>query len=222
MSGRVAALIAAAGSGERLGRGPKAFVRVAGKTLLEWALDAFRGEVDSIVVAVAAEDAARAATLAPGVTIVAGGATRQETVRAMLAVANADVVLVHDAARPFLPAEVLRRVRAAARSDGAASASLEVVDSLVEVGTGEAVARETLRAVQTPQGFHHELLLRAHALAETDGVAATDDAALVRRLGHPVTLVRGSPLLGKVTLPEDLVLAEAVAASFFPSARRGA
>lgn len=203
----VAALLAAAGSGERLGRGPKAFVAVAGRTLLEWSLAAFDGRVDEIVIAVAEEDVERALALAPGTRVVPGGATRQQTVARLVAGTDADVVLVHDVARPFLPGAVIARVLEGVARVGAASAALPVVDTIVDAVTGETLDRARLRAVQTPQGFHRALLEEAHRRAASHGVVATDDAALVRSLGHNVALVEGSALLHKITTPEDLVLA---------------
>lgn len=206
----VAVLIAAAGSGQRLGHGPKAFVTVGGRTLLEWSLRAWRGHADELVVAVAAADVDRARALAPDALVISGGASRQDSVMRMLQRATADDVLVHDVARPFLPLRVLEAVRLAARETGAATACLALADTLVDAETARVVPRERLRAVQTPQGFHRELLWEAHAKAASEGVSATDDAALVRRLGHAVALVEGSPLLHKVTVDEDLLVAEAL------------
>lgn len=208
----VAGLVAAAGQGTRLAAGPKAFVRVGDRSLLQWAVAGLEPVVDEIVVAVGADDVARARAQVPAVRVVAGGRTRQETVSRLLAATAAAYVLVHDAARPFLPASVARRVLAAAREGGAATAALAVVDTIVDTDTGETLARERLRAVQTPQGFERALLQEAHGRAAEEGVEATDDAALVRRLGRSVRLVEGSPLLHKVTTPDDLRLASALEA----------
>ncbi|HKI57117.1 MAG TPA: 2-C-methyl-D-erythritol 4-phosphate cytidylyltransferase [Trueperaceae bacterium] len=208
----VAGLVAAAGQGTRLAAGPKAFVRVGDRSLLQWAVAGLEPVVDEIVVAVGADDVARARAQVPGAKVVPGGSTRQDTVARLLAETAAVYVLVHDAARPFLPADVARRVLAAAREAGAATAALKVADTIVDADTGETLARERLRAVQTPQGFERRLLREAHVRAAEDGTAATDDAALVRRLGRPVRLVEGSPLLHKITTPEDLRLAFALEA----------
>lgn len=211
----VAALIPAAGSGERLGRGPKAFVDVGGRPLLGWAVAALAPWVDAVWVAApaAAIDAARrvaeAAAGATPVAVLAGGATRQETVARLARAADAEWVLVHDAARPFLDADTVRACVAAVRAHGACSVATPVVDTLVRADDGTPVDRTALRAVQTPQGFRRELLLRAHAAAAARGEAATDDAGLVRVLGVPVAWVAGGPHLFKVTGPGDLALAEA-------------
>lgn len=208
MSG-VAALIAAAGTGTRLGRGPKALLEVGGRTLLDLAVAALAPHVDEVVVAVP-EGALGSWPARPGVAYVAGGATRQESVHALVRATAAGTVLVHDVARPFLTADVVARVLAAAREHGAATAALPVTDTVV-TASGDELDRASLRAVQTPQGFDRALLLEAHEAALAAGATATDDAALVRRLGRRVALVEGSPILIKVTRPDDLLLAEALA-----------
>jgi 2-C-methyl-D-erythritol 4-phosphate cytidylyltransferase len=126
---------------------------------------------------------------------------------------EADVVVVHDAARPFLDAATIQAAVRSAREHGACSVGQPVADSLVRLDDGEPVDRAALRAVQTPQAFRRALLARAHAEADRDGVAATDDAGLVRRLGIPVAWVTGGAHLFKVTTVADLDLAEAVVAS---------
>ena len=210
---KVAALIPAAGSGTRLGLGPKAFVEVVGVSLLARSVAALAPHVDEVVVALPegwtlpADVPARA---------IVGGQTRQDSVRLLLEATGAEVVLVHDAARPFLPAEVVRAVLAAAREVGAATAALPVADTLVRATEGQTwgnlTPREGLWAVQTPQGFRREVLRDAHARAQADAHAATDDAGLVARLGAQVALVPGDARLFKVTTPGDLALATALAA----------
>lgn len=207
----VAALVPAAGTGDRLGKGPKAFVEVAGRTLLAWAVEALRPYVAEVVVAVAPEQVEAARRAAPDARVVCGGATRQATVAVLLAATECRWVLVHDAARPFLDSETLQRVLVALPGARALSVAMPVADSLVDARDGHTVDRAPLRAVQTPQAFERELLLDAHAAARSQGAAATDDAALVRRLGVAVTLVDGGPHLMKVTTPGDLRLAEAYA-----------
>jgi 2-C-methyl-D-erythritol 4-phosphate cytidylyltransferase len=218
MAERVAALVPAAGSGERLGRGPKAFVDLGGRPLVAWSVAALLPWVDEVVVAVPEADLARAASIAGAlaaagrVRAIPGGPSRQATVAALLAAVDAEVVVVHDAARPFLDGATLRAAIEAARAHGASSVVQAVADSLVRGDDGSPVDRDALRAVQTPQAFRRSRLVEAHAAALRDGVAATDDAALVRRLGHTVAWVVGGAHLFKVTTPADLALAEAVAA----------
>ena len=217
MSGpTTAALIPAAGFGTRLGQGPKAFLELGGVSLLARSVAALALHVDEVVVALPQGFALPAHLNARAVT---GGATRQASVLALLRATDAEVVLIHDAARPFLPPEVIGAVRQAAAETGAATAALPVADTLVRgqgngAGSpqwGELTLRENLWAVQTPQGFRRKLLLSAHLEAEQGGVQATDDAGLVARLGLPVALVSGDARLFKVTTPGDLLLARALA-----------
>jgi 2-C-methyl-D-erythritol 4-phosphate cytidylyltransferase len=186
-AGRVAALIPAAGDGTRLGRGPKALVTVAGESLLNRAVRAFAGEVDEILVAVS--PMMGRLELPEGVCTVPGGASRQASVYNLLRETDADIVLIHDAARPFVSRSVIRGVIEAAREHGAASVVTAVADTLIEAEGGRVIDRQRLRAVQTPQGFRRELVLEAHERALTKGYEATDDAGLVRALGHDVVLV---------------------------------
>ena len=206
-NGRCAALIAAAGKGERLGLGPKAFLKLGEETLLERAVAAIAAGVDEVIVAVPSTHLDEARALLPAARVVPGRDTRQGTVLAMLEQTDAQVVLVHDAARPFLPLRVVHELREAAAAKGAVSASRRVVDTLVNAGSGEPVDREALRAVQTPQGFWRDLLLQAHQEAARNGTEATDDTALVRALGHGIHWCEGSPWLFKITTPGDFEFA---------------
>jgi 2-C-methyl-D-erythritol 4-phosphate cytidylyltransferase/2-C-methyl-D-erythritol 2,4-cyclodiphosphate synthase len=173
--------------------------------------------VDDVVRIVAADPVSRA--LPGGIDVVAGGATRQESVARGLAALSVecDIVVVHDAARPLVPARVVNDVVAAVR--GGAAAVVPVVslsDSLraasVDGSAGSAVDRDALRAVQTPQGFSRNVLMRAHDRAAADPAAApaTDDASLVERIGVSVEQVDGAQEAFKVTHPQDLVLVEAL------------
>jgi len=213
----VAAIVVAGGAGTRLGAGvPKAFVPVGGRTLLEHAVErmAAHPRVDVVVVAVPAEQVTTAAALVGPAAVVAGGGTRQQSVAAALAAVPAGVktVLVHDAARAFVPSEVVDRVLSAL-DDGASAVvpsvavrdTIRTVDSAGELG--ELVERSGLLAMQTPQGFRRDVLDRAHAAAR--GLDATDDAALVEDLGERVIAVAGDERAFKVTTPFDLALAEA-------------
>ncbi len=220
----VAAILVAAGDGRRLGASvPKAFCEVRGRTLLEHALAPFiaHAAVRDLVLVVPAghieqsEQTARKA--GDDVTVVAGGATRQQSVGAGLATLAADVdtVLVHDVARPFVPAEVIDRVLAAlAAGADAVIPARPVTDTIKRVAAGGVVAetldRSTLWAVQTPQGFGRNVLVAAHEAAAVGDV--TDDAGLVEAHGGTVVVVDGADEAFKITRPWDLVLAEAVAA----------
>jgi 2-C-methyl-D-erythritol 4-phosphate cytidylyltransferase len=180
--------------------------------LLFHAVERLRPVVDTIIVAVPAGcEASIAAELS--VLTVTGGATRQDSVRAALRALppEADIVLVHDAARPLAPVELIEAVAAAVRAGAPAVVpGLPVDDTVKRVDpTGHVVEtpqRDFLRAIQTPQGFTRELLERAHQLQAPH---ATDDAALVELLGEPVLVIAGSPDAFKVTRPEDLLRAEA-------------
>jgi 2-C-methyl-D-erythritol 4-phosphate cytidylyltransferase len=207
-------IVAAAGSGLRLGADlPKALVPLAGRPLVCWAVDVLRaGGVADVVVAVPADQrAAFAAALGPQVVIVEGGSTRTASVRAALAAApEADAVLVHDAARPLTPPDVVARVLAAdAAGAPAVVPVLPVADTVVVVEDDvitDALPRATLRRVQTPQGFDRAALVEAYAVLEQDA-ELTDDASVMRAAGHRVTTVAGDERAAKVTVAHDLELA---------------
>jgi 2-C-methyl-D-erythritol 4-phosphate cytidylyltransferase len=217
------AILVAAGRGERMGAArPKAFLSLAGQTLLERSARAL-GAAPSVsaLVAVVPEDAIAEArelcgTLAKPCVVVAGGARRQDSVRAGLdALPSAfdGVVLVHDAARPLVSVEVVEAVVRAAREHGAAIPVVPVADTIKEVGAGRVAAtvdRERLAAAQTPQGFRRDVLARAYEKAFADGVLVTDESMAVERLGLPVACVPGSTRNRKLTTPDDLAWAERV------------
>jgi 2-C-methyl-D-erythritol 4-phosphate cytidylyltransferase len=216
------AVIPAAGLGERLAAGrPKAFVALGGRTLLERTLAGLRdsGAVDSVVVAVPADRTDEAKLILGGdAVVVAGGPSRTESVRrALTAVGTPELLLIHDAARALTPPALVCRVVAALR-DGhqAVVPALPVADTIKAVDANSVVIatpeRAGLRAVQTPQGFHTELLLRAYERAESapESLSVTDDAAMVENLGVQVFVVDGDPMAFKITTALDLVLAEAV------------
>ena len=225
---RIAAVVPAAGRGERLGPGtPKALRELSGVPILVHAVRAVAASraVELVVVAAPPDGVGLVASLladhdlAAEVLVVAGGATRQDSVR--LAVASLPVeftgVLVHDAARPLVPVELVDAVAAAIRAGAeAVIPALPVADTVKEVADGIVVAtpdRSALVAVQTPQGFSREVLEKAHAaVVDVSGNGATDDAGLVERLGVRVRTVPGSEEAFKVTRPLDLLLAEALLA----------
>jgi 2-C-methyl-D-erythritol 4-phosphate cytidylyltransferase len=217
-SGTVVAVVPAAGSGERLGAGiPKAFYGLEGQTLVERAVDGLldSGVVTTVVVAVppGLTDEAKL-ILGDKATVVAGGANRAESVSLALAAlsGNPDFVLVHDAARALTPPALIVRVVDALRAGHDAvvpalppSDTIKAVDAnAVVLGTPE---RAGLRAVQTPQGFATDLLLRAY---QRSGADFTDDASLVEHLGGQVQVVEGDPLAFKITTQLDLLLAQAI------------
>ena len=208
-------IVVAAGSGRRFG-GPKQFVDLAGRPLLAWALDAAAEVSSGVVVVVPAdrlEQLARLRPQLPGIdAVVAGGATRSESVRAGLAAvpASAAIVAVHDGARPLADRALFRRViDAVASQDGATGAipGVAVTDTLRSTD-GAPVDREALVAVQTPQAFRADALRRAHR----NHPQATDDASLIEAAGQRVVVVEGDPANLKVTAPSDLAVAAALLA----------
>jgi 2-C-methyl-D-erythritol 4-phosphate cytidylyltransferase len=213
---RAVGIVAAAGSGLRLGADrPKALVPLAGRPLVSWAVEALHaGGVDDVVVAVPATEREAFAAALPGVRLVDGGASRTASVRAALAAAGEgfEAVLVHDAARPLTPPDVVARVLAALAAGARAVVPvLPVADTTVVVDeagvvTG-ALPREPLRRVQTPQGFHRATLDAAYAKLPAHA-ELTDDAAVVHTAGVKVTTVPGDERAAKVTVPHDLELAE--------------
>jgi 2-C-methyl-D-erythritol 4-phosphate cytidylyltransferase len=209
----IAVIIPAAGSGERLGIGiPKALAEISGETLIEHALANIRDIAEVVVIAAPAgfEGEFRKVLSDPSVIIVAGGALRSQSVANALRVLPDQInyVLIHDAARPFAPKELAERVLTELRAgEKAVVPALDVVDTIKVVdSTGYVVAtpdRETLRAIQTPQGFAIDVIKQAHAA----GGDATDDAALVAELGVAVKVIPGSPRARKITTVDDLTWA---------------
>lgn len=151
--------------------------------------------------------------------IVAGGARRQDSVRHALEAVSADteLVLVHDAVRPFLTAAMVVQALDQAAKHGAAIVAVPMRDTVKQAGAGglieKTIDRGSLWLAQTPQAFRRALLLEAHRKAELEGVHATDDAQLVERLGQTVAIVEGSPENIKITRPEDLAMGEAILAA---------
>jgi 2-C-methyl-D-erythritol 4-phosphate cytidylyltransferase len=210
------ALLVAAGSGERLGAGrPKAFVVLAGRPMLEWSLDALReAGIDEIVVAAPPHESV------PGVTIVEGGATRSESVRAALAAAPSGDVVVHDAARPLVTPDLFAATLAALSGADCAVAAAPVTDTVKEAGEDRFVTgtldRARLWAIQTPQAFRRAALERALDVGDELLAQATDDAWLVERTGGTVRVVESTPANLKVTTPHDLRIAELLLADRLP------
>ena len=217
-------MLAAAGSGRRLGAGgPKALVEVAGSPLIAWSLAALEraAGIAGITIAAPPGEEARIADLAPAATVVTGGASRAESVALALASVDADLVAIHDAARPLLSAELVDRLIARLRgstADGVIAAA-PVADTLKRAGEGgavdETVSRDRLWGAQTPQVFRVEALRRAAESARERGdfERATDEAWLIERAGGAVLIEpAGIPNL-KVTDAADLAVAAALLAA---------
>ncbi len=214
----VVAIVVAAGSGVRFGGDvPKTLRLLAGRPLVAWSVDALAagGVTDVVVVVAEGLSPAYANALAESpvpVRIVVGGATRQESVaRGIAALPAGAVVLVHDAARPLVPATVVSAVVEAVQAGADAVVPVvPVSDSVRQISgdTSVVVDRSTLRAVQTPQGFSRAALVASHDAAR--GAEFTDDATVCEAMGYEVVLVPGSREALKVTEPLDLVVAEAI------------
>lgn len=220
----VTAIIAAGGRGHRLGASvPKQFLRLGGRTVLQWSVDAFGacGLVQELVVVMPPESdiAGHDHPIAPttlAMTVVAGGRRRQDSVANGVAAVDpaADVIVIHDGARPFVTPKLIARTIDAAATTGAAIAALRATETVkrTDQRVGEAwvvaetLVRDDLVLVQTPQAFRREVLLDALSRG-ADEWAATDEAMLVERAGHPVRVVEGDRANVKITTPEDLEIA---------------
>jgi 2-C-methyl-D-erythritol 4-phosphate cytidylyltransferase len=218
---KVLAIIPAAGVGIRMGGGtPKQFLSLEGVPIFVHTLRKFvnADPIDEIFLALRAEDMDRVVTdidrehFAKPVRLVAGGPTRQETVARALAEAprGTEVVVVHDAVRPFIELEMIERVVDAARKDGAAILGIPSVDTVKQVERQKilgTIPRERIVLAQTPQAFRYNIIQEAFARAATDGFNGTDEASLVERMGIQVTVLMGSDRNIKITKPSDLPLA---------------
>jgi len=221
---RFAVVVAAAGIGVRMGRRKKPYLSLAGRPILDHALDRLSHApgCEQIVVVIHQTDHADetlAAHLKEAfgvVDLVGGGPTRQASVWAGLQVVQQalDLVLIHDAVRPLVAPQVVRRVAEAAQRDGAAIAAVRATETVKEVDERATITgtppRRRLWYARTPQGFRKELILRAHKKGRADGFHATDDAQLVERLGEPVGVVEDNYENVKITTQQDLLIAEAI------------
>jgi 2-C-methyl-D-erythritol 4-phosphate cytidylyltransferase/2-C-methyl-D-erythritol 2,4-cyclodiphosphate synthase len=218
-SQRVGAVLAAGGSGQRAGVA-KQWLVLGGESVLRRAARALVAcdLVDDVVAVVPAGEEARGAAELAGLErparVVRGGAARADSVRAGLeALPGCDVILVHDAARPFASAALVRAVALAAAETGAALAALPATDTVKRGASGRVTAtleRRELWLAQTPQGFRAPLLRRAFEAAGPAAPEATDECLLVERLGEPVALVPGEPGNFKITGPGDVARARAL------------
>jgi 2-C-methyl-D-erythritol 4-phosphate cytidylyltransferase len=220
MSEIAGAVIVAAGSGTRMAGAEKLFSEVAGRPLLAYAIAPFQEctSIDRIVLVMAPLNLKRGRELvgrygfAKAATLVRGGERRQDSVRLGLeALGECEYVAVHDGARPLVTAELIGRGLDAARETGAATPAVPIADTVKEAGADGTVLRTLNRsrlwAVQTPQVFRYDLLVRAHRQITQD---VSDDAAMVEALGERVRLFDGDRRNLKVTTPEDLALIEAL------------
>ena len=212
----VTAIIAAAGSGRRVGSAqPKQMLDIGGGSMLQHSVRAFAGHPRISEVIVVMPAGASALMLAdvdparmPPVRVVTGGERRQDSVANAFdqVAASSDVVLIHDAARPFVTAGLIERTIDAAMAHGAAIAALPSRDTVKRVADGvirETIPRETIYLAQTPQGFRRDVLAAAVAAGRT-GVEATDEAALAERAGYQVHVVDGEAGNVKITTADDL------------------
>ncbi len=217
---KIGAVIVGAGSSRRMGR-DKVFMSLAGKPLLAWSVDACQNcdMVDQIVVVLNETKLDLGRKLAKDrrwsklVEICGGGKRRQDSVRQGLnELEDCDWVIIHDGARPFLTADLIRDGLEAAQTTGAAVAAVPIKDT-VKLGGSDMIVSKTLNrqelwAVQTPQIFRFDIIAEAHEQIKED---VTDDASMVEHLGYKVRLYMGSYNNIKITTPEDLALAELIA-----------
>src|SRR5438128_4318880 len=224
------AIVVAAGKGTRLGGNqPKQFLELCGVPIIIHTLRQFerREEINEIIVVVPAESTAAFSSLAEKfavrklVRVVPGGATRAQSVRRGLdAIANAEIVAVHDGVRPFVSSDEIDSVVVAARATGAAILVAPVADTIKDIENGRVkrtLTRHNLRRALTPQCFSYDLLKRAYDQldeVESAGVEVTDDSLLVERLGAEIVAVEGSSRNIKITEEEDLALAETLLQGF--------
>ncbi len=225
----VVAIVPAAGRGLRMGGSvPKQFLSLGGEPLIVQSLRILQAAsvVDQIVLAVPSADVGYCESeivarhrFSKVTKVVAGGAERQDSVRYALTQVPPDteIVLIHDAVRPFVTLRMMAEVVAAARKEGAAIIALPMRDTVKHVRTDGTIERTVDRAplwlAQTPQAFRRDWIETAHRKAHAEGVRATDDAFLVEWMGYSVCVVEGSGENIKVTRPEDLVIGEAILAA---------
>ena len=211
----VVVIIPAAGSGSRFGSGiPKQFQPLAGKPIVQHVIERFLLDENVLrVVVPVAEMLLSGIANSERVTFVAGGETRQQSViRGLAEAGDAELIAVHDAVRPLFSISIFHAVIAAAREIGAALPVIPVSDT-IHVMTSDALIADTLdrsalAAAQTPQCFTANVLRDVLARAEREGLSGTDEAGLAARFGYPVKAVPGDPRNLKITVPEDLALAE--------------
>jgi len=226
---RTVAIVPAAGSGNRMGRElSKQYLSLGGMPLLVHTLNAFEKcpLVDALLVVVPPSDVEAVRTgmlprwnLKKLAGVIPGGKERQDSVRAGIEALDrdTDIVIVHDAVRPFITVGLIENCIRAAEKEGAATVGVPVKDTVKEVGADGRVVRtcdrNLLWLTQTPQAFRRDIIENAHRAAVRDGYRGTDDTSLVERIGIAVRMIRGDYGNIKITTPEDLVIAEALLAA---------
>ena len=220
---KTTAIIVAAGTGSRFkSETPKQFVELGGKPIVVHSIErlAAAPSVDALIVVVASEHVTRLGgmNISKPVRVVTGGATRAESVSNGLRAVedDADLVAVHDGARPFVSVDEIERTIAKAKEMGAACLVAPVTDTIKTISGAEisgTLDRDKLRLALTPQAFKIEVLRRAFEIGEMSD-AVTDECYLVEKLGHPIAFVEGSARNIKLTYAEDLILAESIAKTF--------
>lgn len=221
---KTVAIIPAGGSGKRMqGRLSKQYLSVGGKPILVHTLSVFQRspDIDEIVLVVLEEDVQRVRQeivkpreISKVRHVLAGGEQRQDSVRNGLAVIGNDVeiVLIHDAVRPFVSGELIHRAVQEAEIHGAVTVGMPVKDTIKRVdqngGVLETLERQVLWMTQTPQAFKRSIIQEAYRKADEDQFYGTDDASLVERMGVRVKMIAASYENIKITTPEDLLMAE--------------
>jgi len=218
---RVSAIILAAGRGTRIGADRnKVFLKIASRPLLSYTIGAFVGceQINEIILVVAPGEEKAASSLVVGIEkeirIVYGGARRQDSSYAGVRAARGEIVLIHDAARPFVSNDLIARLIEATYKHGACVPALPVVDTIRQGMLDHPLEADTVRSrllrMQTPQGFNRDLIMEALSESDAD---VTDDAAAVLARGEPVWTIAGEETNIKVTTKEDLLIAEMIAGS---------
>jgi len=232
---KVTAIVPSAGTGERIQhRLKKPYISLLGQPILAHTLKVLNSvsAINQIIVPVypgeenfCEKEVVKKMSLTTEVKIVAGGETRQESVRKALGFlpGGCDIVLIHDSARPLISRSMIKDSIEATKTKRATAMGVPVKDTITIVSKDDqtiakTLARDSLYLIQTPQTFERDLIVNAHQIALHDGFKGTDDASLVERLGIPVTVITGSYTNIKITTKEDLLSAEAIMRNGFDSA----
>jgi 2-C-methyl-D-erythritol 4-phosphate cytidylyltransferase len=203
----LAVLVPFAGSGERLGLGPKAMVQIAGRPLVVWIAEKAERVATEVVIAVPGELVADLRRLCPWATFIAGGETRQDSIELLLSATGAEFVLIQDGARPFASVRLMRLVADIAMAEGAAGAFLSPEVPVARVAGGcvvDAFEANDVRLFQAPQAFSRRQLLEVHALARRNGWRMQSTAQLALRAGIRIRAVEGEKTNIKITTADDL------------------